>query len=318
MVDSLNWIRSYLVAPIFLRDHIIGVLQLDGLDPYQFSTEDADRLKPLANAAAIAIERAQQHQNLQHRAEQLAQARDQALEASRLKSELLAKVSHELRTPLGAILGYAEMIQDGVYGVLTEGQLKPLDEIIESTQFLTKLVNELLDQAQIEAGKTKLKFESFAPKDVLLPVLSKLRYLADAKGLKIETEVADDVPEIIMGDQERIQQILLNLVGNAIKFTQKGFVRIYFRCHDATHWAMQVIDTGPGIPKEALSYIFEPFRQVDGSVTRVHTGTGLGLSIVKDLTHLMGGEILLDSQVGQGSIFTVRLPLVPVQEEFAP
>jgi signal transduction histidine kinase len=129
--------------------------------------------------------------------------------------------------------------------------------------------------------------------------------------------IASEVPVILSGDEGRLQQILVNLVSNAIKFTQAGAVQVHIYCPDAAHWAMQVTDTGPGIPGEAHEYIFEPFRQVDGSVTRHYIGTGLGLSIVKQLTTLMAGRITLESQVGQGSTFTVLLPLLPLQEKIA-
>jgi PAS domain S-box-containing protein len=242
---------------------------------------------------------------------QLALAHDQALEASRLKSQLLAKVSHELRTPLNVILGFAEMLDIGVYGALPAEQRRLIVEIIDSTHYLTELVNELLDQAQLDAGKLKLNIKTFALADLIDGILSKMDVLAKTKGLTLTTDIAADVPGILSGDSARLQQILVNLVSNAIKFTQTGGVRVCLYRPDPAHWAMQVSDTGPGIPVEAQSYIFEPFRQVDGSITRVHAGAGLGLSIVKQLTILMGGQITLESEVGRGSTFTVQLPLTP-------
>lgn len=246
---------------------------------------------------------------------ELAQARDQALEASRLKTELLAKVSHELRTPLGAILGFSEMLEIGFYGDLPKKQQLIVAEIIDSTHYLTNLVNELLDQAQLDAGKLKLHLTSFAPADVLNGTLSKLEVLAKNKGLSLITEVAADLPPILTGDLVRLQQILVNLGSNAIKFTQMGEVQISLLRPDIDYWAIQVTDTGIGIPNEAQASLFEPFMQVDGSITREHAGTGLGLSIVKQLTTLMGGEVTLKSEVGQGSTFTVLLPFQPIQEK---
>lgn len=239
----------------------------------------------------------------------LALARDQALAASRLKTELLAKVSHELRTPLGAILGFAEIIAVGLYGPLSDQQHKIMTRIIENTHDLTGLVNELLDQAQLDAGKLKLNLGVFAPAEVVEQTLSKMNVLAQTKGLSLTADIAADVPATLWGDPARLQQILVNLVGNAIKFTQKGAVRVYVYRPDAAHWVLQVSDTGSGIPLEAQGYIFEPFRQVDGSMTRQHGGAGLGLSIVKQLTELMNGQITLESEEGQGSIFTIQLPL---------
>lgn len=242
--------------------------------------------------------------------ESLRYARDQALEASRLKSELLAKVSHELRTPLGAIMGYAEMLQEGIFGPLSEAQREATVEIIDSSQFLTTMVNELLDQAQLEAGRVKLNVKLVNPADLLEQVKSKLGVLAQAKGVSLHCMVEEAVPDSLCGDPERLQQILINLAGNAIKFTEKGEVRVALLRRDEGHWAMRVADTGVGIPAEAKAYIFEPFRQVDSSLTRLHRGTGLGLSIVKQLVALMDGYIMVESEVGRGSVFTITLPLV--------
>ncbi|MCK6624024.1 MAG: ATP-binding protein [Anaerolineae bacterium] len=247
----------------------------------------------------------------------LALAHNQALEASRLKTELLAKVSHELRTPLGAILGFAEMLEVDLYGPLSDKKRQMTAKIIDSTQYLTNLVNELLDQAQLEAGRLRLNIRPFAPADLVNNTLARMNVLAQAKGLSLATDIDPDMPAMLQGDAARLQQILVNLISNAIKFTPAGGVRVRLYCPNADHWALQVSDTGSGIPKEAQGYIFEPFRQVDGSMTRVQAGTGLGLSIVKQLTILMRGEITLESEIGQGSTFTISFPLEPIQEQIA-
>jgi two-component system sensor histidine kinase EvgS len=247
--------------------------------------------------------------------EALALAHDQALAASRLKTELLAKVSHELRTPLSAILGFAEMLEVGVYGSLSQKQQQATAEIIGSTFYLISLVNELLDQAQLDAGKLKLNLNFFAPADLLESTMSKMKVLAQAKGLALITTIAPDMPASLYGDQARIQQILVNLVGNAIKFTPAGTVQVSLNQPDPAHWAIQVSDTGPGIPPEAQADIFEPFSQVDGSMTRRHNGTGLGLSIVKQLVILMDGQITLKSKVGEGSTFLILFPMQFILEQ---
>ena len=244
----------------------------------------------------------------------LTRARDEALEASRFKSELVAKVSHELRTPLGSILGFAEMLQDGLYGPVSGEQQVVTENIIESTQYLTGRVNELLDQARLEAGKLPLQLAPFAPADLVGDVLSKMGVLAGNKGLGLTADVAPNIPPMIEGDSDRLKQILINLVGNAVKFTDQGMVGLRLYRPDAAHWALEVTDTGPGIPPEAQADIFESFKQVDGSITRQHIGTGLGLSIVKQLTDLMGGQVKLQSELGQGSTFTVLLPLERTEE----
>jgi len=196
-----------------------------------------------------------------------------------------------------------------VFGPVTGEQMDATTKILDSTHYLTSLVNELLNQARLDAGRFSLRRDIYVPADVLERVESKMIDLARSKGLNLVTGIAAAVPELVSGDPDQVQQILANLVGNAIKFTNEGTVTVHFDCPDPTHWALQVTDTGPGIPAEAQSYIFEPFRQVDGSITRVHQGAGLGLSIVKQLVDLMGGQISIASDLGQGSTFTVVLPL---------
>ena len=240
----------------------------------------------------------------------LALARDQALEASQLKSQLLAKVSHELRTPLGGILGYAELLRYGAFGDLEEKQLNAATQIIDSAHYLTTMVNELLDQAQAESKSIILHITSFNVGEMLKHVESNLAILANKKELTLRATIEASVPETLQGDRQRLQQIIMNLTGNAIKFTQTGEVRIHIFCPDDAHWAIQVADTGAGIPKEAQSYIFEPFRQVNNSITRGNRGTGLGLSITKQLVEIMGGEIKLESEIDKGSTFTIMLPIL--------
>lgn len=242
-------------------------------------------------------------------------ARDQALAASRLKSEFLARISHELRTPLNAILGHTELFEMGVYGDITDKQKQATQKIINNCTNLTHLVNELLDQASLESGKLILNNNAFTATDLIKPIQTKINGLAKVKEIKLTTWVSPDLPETLHGDLYRLQQVLSNLVGNAVKFTESGWVQIDLTYVDDAHWAMQVSDTGPGIPLDAHEYIFDPFRQVDGSLTRLHGGTGLGLSIVKDLTTLMGGQVVLDSRPGQGSTFTVILPFEPVEQD---
>lgn len=247
----------------------------------------------------------------------LALAHQQALEASQLKIQLPANVSHDLRTPLNAILGYAEMLQEGIYGPLSTQQYSATAEIIDSTGHLLTFVNNLLVQAQIESGQVVLKAIPFAPADLLESVLAVTSPLARTKKLELTVDIAPDVPSTLYGDPYWLCQILANLVNNALKFTQQGKVNVHISGPDEAHWAIQVSDTGLGIPSEAQGYIFDTFRQIDGSTTRTHSGGGLGLSIVKQLTTLMGGQINLTSQVGYGSTFTVCLPLLSVPQKLA-
>lgn len=275
------------------------------------------RLSPLKNRQERVVGRVIILRNITERKRTetaLALARDQALEASRLKSELMSRISHELRTPLGVILGYAEMLRYSPKRDSKEWQQQALTEIINSTNDLTDLVNELLDQVQLDARAVKLQIEPFTPRELLRKVEMQMAVLAHNKGLAFITSIAPNVPATLSSDEARLRQILINLLGNAIKFTRTGTIQTRFYCLDTEHWAIEVADTGPGIPPDAQEYIFEAFRQVDGSITREHGGTGLGLSIVKRLTDLLGGEVILKSQVGQGSTFTVVLPLAPLPE----
>jgi PAS domain S-box-containing protein len=239
----------------------------------------------------------------------MAMSRDQALESSRVKSEFLARVSHELRTPLGVIRGYADLLTEPAYGQLSELQTKAVNEIIDSTDRISDMVGELLDEARLAAGAVQLEIKSFKPVEVLEDVKEKLSVLADQKKLELTAELDPDLPTDLIGDPTRINQMVTNLTSNSIKFTKKGTVGIRFYKHDTTQWALEVNDTGPGIPQEAHESIFEPFRQADSSIPRIFGGTGLGLSIVKHLTNLMDGEITVESEVDRGSTFTIILPL---------
>ncbi len=246
---------------------------------------------------------------------ELEAANERLKELDRLKSRFVSMVSHELRTPLNAIQGFAEMIEAGIYGPIEEKQENALDRIIANAKRLLGIVNELLDQARMEAGQVVLKITSFSPAELTDDFHSTMDVLAENKGLTLTTEITPNMPAMLHGDRERLHQIVVNLVNNALKFTEEGGIHVRLHRPDVEHWAIDVTDTGAGIPKDAQAYIFEPFRQVDGSETRTHKGVGLGLSIVKQLTELMGGEITIESEVGQGSTFTVVLPLIPPQKE---
>ncbi len=230
-------------------------------------------------------------------------------EVERMKSTFVAVVSHELRTPLNAIMGYAEMLKESVYGPINEKQSGATDRVMANTQHLLDLVSELLDQAQIEAGKLKIRVAPFAPAELIDAVHGVMDKIAADKNLAFTSEIDPDLPEQMNGDSYRLRQILINLVNNAVKFTGKGGIHIRFFRRDAAHWGISVRDTGDGIPKDEIPHIFETFRQVDGTTTRQYGGIGLGLSIVKQLVGLMQGEIAVESELGSGSTFTILFPL---------
>jgi signal transduction histidine kinase len=246
---------------------------------------------------------------------QLAEANEHLRELDRLKSRFVSMVSHELRTPLTGIQGFAEMIQAEVYGPISDQQDKALKRILVNTTQLISIVNDLLDQARIEAGQLSIRYESFSPHALADDLHSTMLLLAKAHNLTLETEVAPDVPEYLVGDRHRLHQILVNLINNAIKFTKEGGIELIFYRPDEENWAFDVIDTGPGIPEDSVADIFEPFRQLDGSSTRRHKGVGLGLAIVKQLVELMEGSIIVESELGKGTTFTVTLPIVNARME---
>jgi signal transduction histidine kinase len=231
-------------------------------------------------------------------------------EVEKLKSTFVAIVSHELRTPLNAILGYAEMFKETVYGPMNDKQVNMAERIMKNTQRLLGLINDLLDQAQMEAGKLTIQMAPVRPAELLENLHSVMDQSAQDKHLHLTSEIEDRLPEVLNGDAARLQQILLNLVNNGIKFTEHGTVHIRLFCPNGNKWAIQVSDTGAGIPEAELPFIFDTFRQVEGTATRVHGGFGLGLSIVKQLVNLMNGDIEVQSKLNNGTIFTITLPLV--------
>ncbi|HKJ39866.1 MAG TPA: ATP-binding protein [Anaerolineales bacterium] len=225
------------------------------------------------------------------------------VEVERAKDAMLGVVSHEMRTPLAAIIGFAEVIAQR-----TDMAPQMAERIRVNAQRLTFMVNDLLDHAQMQSGALKVRSEPFSPASSLLLVKNLLSGLAGQKSLKLKTEIDPALPGFLLGDNSRIQQILVNLLGNAIKFTEYGEVCVSFHVLDQ-EWQMIVQDTGTGIPAERLPDIFEPFRRGSDYATRNHQGAGLGLSIVKKLVTLMEGRIEVQSTVGQGSVFIITLPL---------
>lgn len=233
-------------------------------------------------------------------------AREDAEKANLAKSELLAKVSHELRTPLGGILGYAEMLQEGVYGTVSEEQHHFLQRIVENTGYLNEQVNDLLDLSRISAGTLEVKLYEFDVEDAVQQVATRIEPLAKAKDLALKIVVSPNLPRLIVGNSIRFQQILVNLATNAIKFTERGHVSIDVSTQGEDFWTIQVTDSGIGIPDADLEKIFQPFHQIEGSIVE---GVGLGLTIVHELTLALGGKIEIGTKLGKGSIFKVILPL---------
>jgi PAS domain S-box-containing protein len=235
----------------------------------------------------------------------------QEAQLEKMKDNFVAVISHELRTPLNAIMGHAEIMKEAVYGPLNEKQASITERIMVNVTRLLGLVGDLLDEAQIRAGKLPIRPELIKPVTLLDNLHFSMDKITTDKGLSLVSKLSPSMPEQIVGDPQRIQQILINLVGNALKFTDKGIIQVSIDLADSNQWKMEVKDQGIGISENELPYIFDTFRQANNLEisTRMHGGVGLGLAIVRQLVELMGGEIYARSEVGQGSTFTVTLPL---------
>jgi len=240
-------------------------------------------------------------------ARDLATLNEKLKRASQAKSEFLASMSHELRTPMNAILGFTELMLDGIYGELSPSLKGPLTDIQTNGKHLLRLINEVLDLSKIEAGRMELSLAEYSVHDIVNTVKASLRSLAEERGLEFMGCVQEDLP-LAFGDAQRITQCLMNLAGNALKFTREGRVEIGVELKgDALLY--RVADTGIGIPRDQIGRLFEEFRQVDPAITHEFGGTGLGLSITKKFVELHGGRIWVESEVDKGSTFFFSVPL---------
>ncbi len=333
--------RALLAAPIIYRDEVLGVLEIGTVGSF-----DSERLRLLVDLIAqfaialsnvIANERTRQlAQTLQAKGRELEQQnrtlseqsaalqrqqreldeKNKDLErASKLKSEFLANMSHELRTPMNSIIGYTDLVLNRAAEALDPRHKKNLDKVLANAQHLLSLINGILDLSKIEAGKMELFLEEFDLQPLLESTASMAEVLIKGKPVKLVQKIAPELPRM-KTDKTKLRQIVLNLLSNACKFTENGNVTLIAEPIDGRRKGdpnrllkIEVQDSGIGIADKDLPIIFEEFRQVDGSSTRKYGGTGLGLAIVKKMVILMGGEITVRSELGQGSIFTIVLPL---------
>jgi signal transduction histidine kinase len=292
--------RARLVAPLMRGEEIVGMLVVRRKTPGAFPQNTVDLVKTFAAQSVLAIQNARLFHEIEDKGHQLEVA-------SRHKSQFLANMSHELRTPLNAILGYTELILDSIYGEAPEKMRDVLERVQTNGKHLLGLINDVLDLSKIEAGQLTLSLSDYSLTNLVQGVYVAVEPLASRKNLALTTKIAPSLPAG-HGDERRLAQVLLNLVGNAIKFTDKGEVAIEASLSNGS-FRVAVRDSGPGIAPADQAKIFEEFQQVDNTSTREKGGTGLGLAISKRIVEMHGGRILVESQLGKGSTFTIKLPV---------
>jgi GAF domain-containing protein len=300
--------RTILCVPMLREGVPIGLLGLTRSEVQPFTDKQIELVQTFADQAAIAIENVRLFDEIQDKSRQLE-------EASQHKSQFLANMSHELRTPLNAILGYTELMADGAYGQPSEKMLGILQRLEANGRHLLGLINDVLDLSKIEAGQLELELSDYSVQDIAQTVRSTLEPLATDKKLAFKLDLAPDLPPG-HGDGRRLTQVLINLVGNAIKFTDAGEVAIKAEATNGS-FHVSVRDTGPGISAADQTKLFQEFQQADNAITRKKGGTGLGLAISKRIIEMHGGKIWVESQVGQGSTFAFSLPVV-VERQLEP
>jgi len=296
--------RSEMAVPMVVGKTLVGVMDVQADMPNRFSPTDVQVMTTLTDQVAVAVQNARLYAHQAETAEQLRTV-------DRLKSEFLANMSHELRTPLNSIIGYAEVLIDGIDGELPEEAVEDVNAIHDSGQHLLSMINDILDLAKIEAGRMELDIEPVMLTDVADEVARITSILLKEKPVELVIDIPESLPQLV-GDKVRLRQILNNLVANAAKFTNKGEIRIHAQPHTQPNMVLiSVRDTGEGIAPHHLDLVFQQFRQVDSSSTRKAGGTGMGLTITRHLVNMHGGEIWVESELGKGSTFRFTIPTEP-------
>ena len=284
--------RSLMVVPLTIRDRVLGALSLGWDEPGKYTPDDLWLARKLADRAALAIENARLHR--------------EAREASEAKSEFLAAMSHEFRTPLTAILAFAELLVDGIPEPISGPPLRHAEQILGASRHLAALVDQVLTLSRLDAERDRVKREPVDLGALARDTAALVEPLARQKGLDFVVEAPEAGP-VAETDANKVRQVLFNLLGNAVKFTERGEVRLRVALEGQCA-VLEVCDTGEGISPEHLGRIWEPFWQAARGVEGRPPGTGLGLGIVRRLVRLLGGEIRARSEPGRGSVFTVELP----------
>ena len=292
--------RSVLVVPLLRPNKIVGALVVRRRKPGIFDEQVVHLMETFAAQSVLAIQNAKLFREVEEKGRELEAA-------SRHKSQFLANMSHELRTPLNSVLGFTELLADGIYGELPDKAKTAVARVQANGRHLLELINDVLDLSKIEAGQLTLALEEYSIGQIILSTVTAVEPLARAKGLILAATVAEKLP-IGRGDERRLTQVLLNLAGNAVKFTETGAIDILADAVDG-HFEITVRDTGPGIASKDQVLIFEQFQQVDSSSTRQKGGTGLGLAISKRIVEMHGGTIDVESVPGSGSTFRLKIPI---------
>jgi signal transduction histidine kinase/HAMP domain-containing protein len=292
--------RSVLIVPLLRPDKIVGALVVRRRKPGEFDQQVVHLMETFADQSVLAIQNAKLFREIEEKGRELEAA-------SRHKSQFLANMSHELRTPLNSVLGFTELLVDGIYGELPEKAKATVARVQANGRHLLGLINDVLDLSKIEAGQLTLALDDYSLGQIVRTAAAAVEPLARAKGLAFTATVADNLPTG-RGDERRLTQVLLNLAGNAVKFTEAGSVDILAYAVDGC-FEIVVQDTGPGIAAEDQLLIFEEFQQVDNSSTRQKGGTGLGLAISKRFVEMHGGTISVESVPGSGATFCMSIPI---------
>lgn len=305
--------RSLVAIPLQTGNRVLGAIAFyyegtgaQSADARSLLRIVADQMAATAEKAALIDEMRRANHALLEANEELERQYAAVLEARRLKDQFLANISHELRTPLTAVLGYLAILQEELSGPLTDGQRKDLAQVKRSSEHLLSLIEDLLELTSLKRGSAELVLEDLDPRALLHEVMETVD--GRPMGVRVGIEGTPQILPLMHSDRHRIRKILSSLLGNAYKFTSRGEVMASVNVH-GDRVVYRVRDTGIGIPREAQEFVFEEFRQVDGSETRHYGGSGLGLTLARQLARVLGGDLTMESVPGEGSTFTVELPL---------